>query len=198
MGSEDSPQLTVAWSVKKQLWSQIALALFAGVYAVGWATGFLEVWIAVPGLVVFGGALAYGGVVIWRMRSQDWVLRLDRNGVTVRDHGLVPWSDIAEVRVTGLQPSWYFVFFRRWTAVVSFIGREGVDLPAPPFPGRPRHRWLRAMGRRLYGTDLMVMPSAMTVSLSELLAGVVELSDTPVVNRLKLKFRRDKTGTRDA
>ena len=166
--------------------SVAALTAFLSLYVVGWVTGFLHPGLAIFGIVVLGSGVSLGVWSWWRSRHAGWVLRLDRGGVTVRDRPCTPWTDIAQVRVSQLKPSWLFWAGRRRLPVVAFIPRPGVELPWVRSPGQPSFRWQRATSQKLYGTPLAILASVTTAGVAEILTSVRAFSDeTPIDNRLE-------------
>lgn len=110
----------------------------------------------------------------------DWDLRLDAAGVTVRGHDLVPWTDLAEVRVTGLEPRWLFWRLLGYQAV-CFIARPGIDLPAlPSRAGKGPTERARALRQRWYGTQLVVLSIAVDASTKTITDSVLRCSGAPV------------------
>ncbi|MCX4749748.1 hypothetical protein OG455_30265 [Kitasatospora sp. NBC_01287] len=112
-------------------------------------------------------------VVERRRRTQGWALRLDAAGVTVRDAGTVPWSELSEVRWTvrrGLRP-----------AAVVFTARPGVPLAAfPTMLPFARSKWRAARLVKRYGGPLVVLSSPLPPRLPEVLAAVQRYSEVPV------------------
>ena len=130
-----------------------------------------------------GAIRTFGIYSLTRARHASWELLLDRDGVTVRGHSTKPWSDFAEVRVSGMRPRWIY-WFSFGYRVVSFIGKPDVELPILPsakIGGRAvgstrlRHRW--------YGTDLLMMPYAFDASTEAIVSAVRRFSDVPVLRR---------------
>ncbi len=132
------------------------------------------------GVAVFGTGLLIGLYGLVRARNESWELRLDPNGVTVRGHATRPWSDFAEVRITGICPKWFFVVSFGYR-VVAFIGQPGVDLPSLPsaeFAGRVRGS--ARLRERWYGSQLLLMPYVFDASTAAIADAVRRFSDVPV------------------
>ena len=132
------------------------------------------------GVLVFGGILLIALVTELRARRMPWELRLDGAGVTVRGRSVVPWNDLAEVRVTGLKPVWLFRS-RLGCRAVCFIGKPGTVLPVLPSQVR---RWseLRAQKQRgrLYGTQLVVHSITADSSVEAITDSIRRWSTVPV------------------
>lgn len=176
----DAP-LVVRPSLKRQLPLAAVFGVLVCVYVVLGVSGVVPGWIAVLGVVASGTVLVVCAVNLRKARRAEWELRLDGSGVTVRGHETVPWTDIAEVRVSGMKPRWLF-WFSLGFRVVSFIGRPGVQLPSLPSESSegflaktfgPQHE-------RFYGTRLGVMPYAMDATATTITAAVRRWSDVPV------------------
>ncbi|MPQ97398.1 hypothetical protein GB931_05550 [Modestobacter sp. I12A-02628] len=168
----------VSPSARRRLPTLGVLALFLGAYLLLGAAGLVEPWLVWAGVIVFGTILLVGLAGSVRARGAP-AGRGRRHGAR-RWHD--PWSDVAEVRVTGLQPRWLFVVSLGYR-VVAVVGRPGVQLPA--LPSASPGRCLRASARlqdRWYGTRLVVMPYAFDTSTDALLAAVRRFSDVPVVS----------------
>jgi hypothetical protein len=175
--------LLISPSVRGHLTNLGILAAILCGYVVFGVFGVIGRGLMWSGVAVFGAILAFGIYPMARALHPSWELRLDRKGLTVRGHSTKPWSDFAEVRVSGMRPRWIFwcsLGFR----VVSFIGKPGVELPILPsakIGGRAvgstrlRHRW--------YGTDLLLMPYAFDASTEAIVSAVRRFSDVPVMRR---------------
>ena len=100
--------LVVSPSARGHILTAVPIALFLSLYVIGGMTGLLDGPLVLAGVVIFGAVLVVGIVGARRARGAPWELRLDASGITVRGHPPVPWSDLAEVRVTGLRPRWFF------------------------------------------------------------------------------------------
>ena len=158
----------------------LLVAVLAGYLALA-ANRVLPAWVSWSGVVVFSVVVTIGSIGLLRARRAPEELRLDAQGVTVRDAGLRPWSDIAEVRVTGLRPRWVFPVSFGYR-VVTFVPRPGVVLAALPsarlrgaagsFAATRRDRW--------YGSQLIVATWAFDAPTEELLDAVRRFGDVPV------------------
>lgn len=152
--------------VRRQLVPTVFLACLTIWFAVLWLLDHSGLWLLL-GVIEFAGFTVLGVVVIARMRRSSWVLRLDETGVTVRGAEPVPWSDLTQVVLGPVRPFPAFTT-TRWTQILAFIPRDGVELPGPPhFRGRPQ-RWGASIRRRFYGTNLTMLPHAMSVSAEQL------------------------------
>ncbi|MCX4749746.1 hypothetical protein OG455_30255 [Kitasatospora sp. NBC_01287] len=124
-------------------------------------------------IVLVVAALGFVLTVLRRQRAQEWALRLDAAGVTVRGAGTVPWSELREVRSVagrGLRP-----------AVVVFTARPGVVLAAFPtmLPFARSERRATALVKK-YGGPLVVPSAGLSASLPEVLAAVRRCGEVPV------------------
>lgn len=181
--------LVVSLSARGQVCPVVGIGLFLLAALVLWRLDLLPGWLALVSGVEFGAIVVLGTVVALRSRRWGWVLRLDEDGVTVRDHERVPWSDLSGVTVTSMRPRWLFDppwLVRRWRRpdrypVVALLPRSGVELPAPRLPGGPGPRdRLAALRRRRYGTSLVLLPHATDVSVDQLLVASCTWGHLPV------------------
>ncbi|MDN7122178.1 hypothetical protein INN71_12345 [Nocardioides sp. ChNu-153] len=181
---EPEQALHVSPSARGQLPVVAALVAVWCFYPVLGLTGVIGPWLVVIGMVVFGWVVLLGVRSVLRTRRSSWELRLDHDGVTVRDHPTVPWSGLRQVRVTGLRPRWMF-----WASfgyrVVAFVGRPGIDLPSLPSSRLTGPVTVAGtLGVRLrqcwYGTQLLVMPYAVDASAATIADAVQRFSDVPV------------------
>jgi hypothetical protein len=177
---EASDALVVSQSPRRQLPSVGFIAAILCAYVLLGAFGVIARGLMWMGVAVFGAGVLIGLSGAVRARGASWDLRLDPDGVTVRGHATRPWSDFAEVRVTGMRPAWLFIVSLGYR-VVAFVGQSGVDLPTLPsaklfgrFGGsaRLRERW--------YGSQLLLMPHAFDASTREIVDAVRRFSDVPV------------------
>lgn len=167
-------------SPRRQLPTLGIIAAFLCAYMLLGSFGVISPWLMWAGVAIFGAVLLIGLYGVVRGRNASWELRLDRHGVTVRGDATRPWSDIAEVRVTGLRPGWLFIVSLGYR-VVAFIGQSGLEMPTLPsaeFFGRVggsarlRERW--------YGSQLLLMPSVFGASTEVIVDAVRRFSDVPV------------------
>lgn len=181
MGQADSRDvLFVRPSTQHQRPSVAIIAGLFCLYLLLGATGVISPWLLLLGAVGFGGSLIVGIAVALRFRAMDWDLRLDRAGVTVRGYDVVPWSDLAQVQVNGLEPRWLFWPVLGYRAV-CFIAKPGIDLPALPSQiGNGSTDRARALRQRWYGTQLVVLSIAADATAETITDSVRRLSDTPV------------------
>ena len=173
--------LVVSQSARRQLPALGLIAVILGAYVLLGAFGVLPGWVMWLGVAVFGVVLLIGSYGLLKARTARWDLRLDRDGLTVRGHATRPWSDLVEVRVTGMRPRWLFLTSLGYR-VVAFIGQPGVELPTLPsaeIGGRARGS--RRLADRWYGTQLLLMPNAFDASTDAIVDAVERFSDVPVV-----------------
>ena len=179
------PELDIHLSVRGQLRPLGLLGVILVAYLVLWAAGLIPRWLAIAGVVVFGAFTAFGLVTALRSRRWGAVVRLDLQGVVVPGRDAVPWTDLAEVVVTGVQPRWFFAPGRGRYPVVAFIPRPGVRLPALRLPGGPGPTdRFGAARERMYGTRLLFMPHAMTASVDQIITAARDWGHLPVQTRL--------------
>jgi hypothetical protein len=173
--------LVLRQSLRRQLPTLAAITALLGGYLVLGASGVLSAWLTWPGVVVFAVVLAIGLVGSLRGRRGPGELRLDAAGVTVREAPLRPWSDIAEVRVSGLRPGLVFPFSLGYR-MVTFVPRPGVVLaPLPSARLRGAAESFAATRRdRWYGSQLIVATWAFDAPVEELLDAVRRFGDVPV------------------
>ena len=179
--------LLVGYSARTQVAPLVGLGAFFLAGLLAWVLHVVPGWIAGADTLLFGGILVYGLVTLRRMRPDVPVVRLDQEGLTVASTPTVPWSDLREVVVGPMRPAWLVGSGRVW--VVSFVPREGVELPGPPQPGGRPQGWGRRFRERFYGTNLLLLSSAMTVESSEIAQAAHELGDLPVRH---VPFRRNR------
>lgn len=173
--------LLVSQSARRQLPALVIIAAILCAYVVLGAFGLLAGWLMWLGVAVFGAVLAIGTYGLVKARNAQWELRLDPDGLTVRGHATRPWSDVAEVRVTGLRPRWFFLVSLGYR-VVAFVGQPGVQLPTLPsaeIGGRARGS--ARLAERWYGSQLLLMPHAFDASTDAVVDAVQRFSDVPVV-----------------
>jgi hypothetical protein len=172
--------LVVSQSPRRQLPTVGVIVAILCAYVLLGAFGVIPRWLMWVGVAVFGAVVLIGLYGAVRARGVSWDLRLDPDGVTVRGHATRPWSDFAEVRVTGMRPGWFFIVSLGYR-VVAFIGQPGVELPTLPSAAlfgrvggsaRLRERW--------YGSQLLLMPHAFDASTEAIVDAVRRFSDVPV------------------
>ncbi|MEV6823726.1 hypothetical protein [Amycolatopsis sp. NPDC051102] len=181
---ESSEALALRPSVRGQL---PALGVLAGLLAlevVIAVQGLLEPWLAIACPAVFVVGLAIGLVSLVRSRGKPWQLRCGTDGVEARGFEAVPWSALAEVRIS--RPSrLYFVMPHR-SRVVAFVPRPGVTVPAvavfDPLSrrGASSNRGARWQTRR-YGSPFVVFTHTVNATAEEIAGAIRTLTDVPVV-----------------
>jgi hypothetical protein len=179
--SDVGDALIVSQSPRRQLPTLAIIAAILCAYILLGVFGDGSGWLTWAGVAVFGAALLIGLYGLVKARHAPWELRLDREGVTVRGHGTRPWSDVAEVRITGMRPRWLF-FVSLGYRVVAFVGHPGVQLPALPSSRLGKRLGGSArLQERWYGTHLLLMPNTFDASTETLVDAVTRFSDVPVV-----------------
>ena len=173
--------LVLRQSLRRQAPTMAVMTALYGGYVVLGANGGFPAPFVWPVAVVLACYLAV--VLIGGLRSQrgPGELRLDAQGVTVSGAPLRPWTDIAELRVTGLRPGSFFLVSFGYR-MASFVPRPGVVLaplpsarlrgPLEAFAATRRDRW--------YGSQLIVPTWAFDATTEELVAAVRRFSDVPV------------------
>ena len=201
--TQPAAALVVSPAARGQVRPVVIVGLFLLAYPVAWSVGLIPGWLALTGTTVFGAVGAFGTVVALRSRRWGWVLRLDRDGVTVRGHDPVPWSGLSGVLVTSMRPRWLssppWDLWRRRRPdpypVVALLPRRGVEVPPLRLPGGPGPRdRLGRLRQRRYGTRLLLMPHATDTSVGQVLAAARTWGDLPVTVDASLATR----GWRDA
>lgn len=172
------PALEVEFSGRTQVRTLIELGVFVLGYVLAWVFGVVPTWLAVAGVLLFGGLIVFSLVTSRRLKPNRPALRLDAGGVTVPGAVTVPWSRLSGVVVGPMRPTW-LVGSRR-LQLVSFLPGPGAELPGPPQPsGRPQS-WGHRLRRRLYGTNLVVLASALTSDGDQIAAAAQALGGLPV------------------
>jgi hypothetical protein len=172
--------LLVTQSSRRQLPTVGIIAAFLCAYVLLGAFGVIEGWLMWAGVAVFGAVLVIGLYGAAKARTSSWELRLDREGVTARGHATRPWADVAEVRVTGMRPRWFF-FVSFGYRVVAFVGKPGVHLPALPSAKLGGVSGSARLQERWYGTQLLLMPHAFDTPTEAIVDAVQRFSDVPVL-----------------
>lgn len=171
--------LVIRRSRPGQLRNLAVLALFVVAYVVGSATGVLTGWIVAYGIVVFGAVFLVGLVGVARSGpAAPPLLVLGPEGIEVPGARTVNWSELAGVRLSGLRPRWlfWFSFGATW---VSFLPRLGVELPGI---GTRRRRPARnGWATRVWGSPMTLALSTTTVTATDVLRAVTDLSTVPVI-----------------
>jgi hypothetical protein len=172
--------LVICPSVKARLRVLGLIVLLIAGFVLGVVAGIFNVAAAIACGALYVAALTLAIVALIQTRGGKWDLRLDAAGVTARGHGLIPWSDITEVRVTGLQTGRLRRLSRQ--KVAAFIARPGVAMPSMPSTESPAFmdRWGRGRRLKLWGSELVVLPSMSNVGPVEVEAAVRLFSDVPV------------------
>lgn len=171
--------LLISQSPRRQLPTFGVIAAVLCVYVLLGAFGVFPRWLMWYGVAVFGVLLLIGLYGLVRARGASWELRLDPDGVSVRGQATRPWSDFAEVRVTGMRPRWIFLVSLGYR-VVAFVGQPGVELPTLPSARVGRLSGSAHLRQRWYGTQLLLMPYAFDASTDAIVDAVKRFSDVPV------------------
>ncbi|MFF1611940.1 hypothetical protein ACFVYA_29495 [Amycolatopsis sp. NPDC058278] len=157
--------------------------------------GLLEPWLAIACPAVFVVVLAIGTVSLMRSRGKPWQLRCGPDGVEARGFDLVPWSALAQVRVSRLRPRWLYFAVPGRHRVVAFVPRPGVSVPAvavfDPLSRRgASSRWGARWQRKWYGSTFVVFTHTVDATSEEIAEAVRQLTDVPVVaDRVRLRRR---------
>ncbi|SDD85528.1 hypothetical protein SAMN04489747_1903 [Auraticoccus monumenti] len=170
--------LEVSYLARPQLRPLLVLAGFLVLYPVGGLAGIIPFWLACVGIAVMAVIIVIGLVAALRSHGSAPVLCLDPAGVTVAGAPLVPWSDLRGVRMGPMQPSWLVGSTRYVT--LALLPRDGVELPGPPhYRGRPQ-QWGRWQRLRLHGTNLILLPAAMSASAEDIVRAAERWGGLPV------------------
>lgn len=181
--SNASQELLVSQSFKSQvpIYGILLLAFIA--YPLLGLLGLIGTDIVILGVVSFGVILGFGAYINLRNRKIPWELKVDAQGVTVHESRVVPWEDFAEVRLSGMKPSWlFFSIFNRFK-VIAFVPKAGVKVsPAPLTSYRGRFEGFSARKRtHVYGSPLVIMPYATNKTADQIIKAVEQFSTVRVV-----------------
>jgi hypothetical protein len=182
---ESSGAFLVRPSIKGQL---PALGVLAGflVFEVFIAVrGLLEPWLAVACPAVFVVILGIGIVSVVRSWRQPWQLRCGPDGVEARGFEPVPWSALAQVRISPLRPRWLYFATPGRHRVVTFVPRQGVSVPAVTvFDTLSRRgtssKWAARWHTRRYGSPFVVFTQTVDATPEEFAEAIRALTDVPV------------------
>jgi hypothetical protein len=183
---ESSEALLLRPSIRGQL---PALGVLAGflVFEVFIAVrGLLTPWLAIACPAVFVVALAIGVVSLVRSLGKPWQLRCGTDGVEARGFEVVPWSALAEVRISRLRPGWLYAVVLGRHRVVAFVPRPGVTVPAvavfDPLSRRgASSKWAARWQRRCYGSSFVVLTHTVNATAEEIAEAIRTLTGVPVV-----------------
>lgn len=181
----ESSGLLVRPSIKGQL---PALGLLAGflVFEVFIALrGLLEPWLAIACPALFVVVLVLGTVSLVRSRGKPWQLRCGPDGVEARGFEPVPWSALAEVRISRLRPRW--LYFLTPGRVVTFVPRQGASVPAvavfdPLSPRGASSKWAARWQTRHYGSPFVVFTHTVDATAEQIAEAIRGVTDVPVVS----------------
>lgn len=178
--SEIQQPLCVSQSPRRQLSTLGPIAVILCAYVLLGVFNVVDGWLMWLGIAVFGAILLIGIYGVFRARTSSWELRLDEQGATAHGSPTMPWSDLVEVRVTGLRPHW--LFLARRPQVVAFVGRPGVVMPSlPSARGTSMANRSTRLRERLYGTQMLLITQAFDAPTDTILDAVERFSDVPVV-----------------
>ncbi len=183
---EPSVTLLVRPSIKGQLPTLGMLTAFLVFEVFVAVRGLLEPWLAFACPAVFVVVVAMGIVSLMRSRGKPWQLRFGADGVEARGFEPVPWSALAQVRVSRLRPRWlYFAAPGRYW-VVTFVPRHGLSVPAvavfDPLSrrGALSDRVARWQTKR-YGSPFCVFTHTVDATPEEIVEAIRRLTDVPVI-----------------
>jgi hypothetical protein len=178
--------LEIDYVARRQVPSLVGLSVFLLLCIAAWVTDVLPGWLAAALTVVLGVVVLYGLLLVRCLASGVRVARLDGAGISVVGAEPVPWSDVREVVLGPVRPAWLLGGSLRTAA---FLPQPGVALPGPPgIDGRQSERG-RAARQRLYGTNLMLQTSLMSVDAEQLAVAAQELGGVPV-RRVRVRTAR--------
>jgi hypothetical protein len=186
MGIRSSEALLVKPSVGGQLPTLGVLAAFLAFEVVVAWLGLLPRWLAIACIAVFAAALVLGAVSFVRSRGKPWQVRLGADGVEARGFDTVPWSALAEVRISRLRPRWFFVLQPKRYRVIAFVPREPGTLPAtvvydPFLDGKQSSHRMTRLRTKLYGGPLILFTQSLDATADEITDAIRRLSDVPVI-----------------
>jgi hypothetical protein len=148
--------------------------------------GLLEPWLAIACPAVFVVVLAIGVVSLMRSRGKPWQLRCGPDGVEARGFEAVPWSALAQVRISRLRPRWLVFAARGRYRVVAFVPRPGVSVPAvavfDPLSRRGASSNLAARWQtKHYGSPFVVFTHTVDAAAEEIADAIRTWTGVPVV-----------------
>src|ERR1700712_5562502 len=100
----DDDALVIRPSVRARLPVVVYPLVMLTLTVVAALTGIISPAVLGVACAFYALALAISVAAIVQASRADWDVRLDHAGLTVRGHQTVPWSDLAELRISGLQP----------------------------------------------------------------------------------------------
>jgi hypothetical protein len=183
---KSSEALVLRPSVRGQLPALGVLVGFLVLEVVVAVRGLLEPWLAIACPAVFVVVLAIGVVSLVRSCGKPWQLRCGTDGVEARGFEAVPWSALAEVRVSRLRPGWLYSVVPGRYRVVAFVPRPGVRVPAvavfDPLARRgASSNWAARWQTRRYGSPFVVFTHTVNATADEIIEAIRTLTDVPVV-----------------
>ncbi|WP_410573619.1 hypothetical protein [Amycolatopsis sp. cmx-4-61] len=186
MGMTSSEALLVKPSVRAQMPNLLGLTGFLVLEVVVAARGLFPTWLAIACPAVFVVALGMAVVSVLRSRGEPWHVRLGVDGVEARGFAPVPWSALAEVRISRLRPRWFFVLQPQRLRVVAFVPRVPGAVPAtvvfdPFLNGKKSSNRMARWRAKLYGSPFLLLTQTVDATPEQIADAVRRLSDVPVV-----------------
>jgi hypothetical protein len=137
-------------------------------------------------LVFLCGGLALGLVVqlvfSWSRNREGPVMVLDREGLRVRGHPGVAWSEVDKVVVGDFRVrrtvNWLTTL--QYGPVVAFVPKAGAEMPPPPGGLKRGSSSWESVRQARHGTNLTVVPSLFTVSARQLVHAAHRLGSVPI------------------
>ncbi|MGW4527445.1 hypothetical protein [Amycolatopsis sp. NPDC004378] len=184
---ESSGALLLRPSVRGQLWALGVLTGFLVFEVVIAVRGLLAPWLAIACPAVFVVVLGIGIVSLVRHRGRPWLLRCGPDGVEARGFETVPWSALAQVRISRLRPLWLHPVMSGRQRVVAFVPRPGVRVPAVavfgPLSRRTSSSRAARWQTRNYGSPFVVFTQTVDATPEEISEAIRKLTDVPVAAR---------------
>ncbi|WP_410592886.1 hypothetical protein [Amycolatopsis sp. lyj-23] len=135
---------------------------------------------------MFVVALGMAVVSVLRSRGEPWHVRLGVDGVEARGFAPVPWSALAEVRISRPRPRWLFVLQPTRLRVIAFVPREPGAVPAtvvfdPFWNSKKSSSRMTRLRTKPYGSPFLVLTQTVDATPEQIADAVRRLSDVPVV-----------------
>ena len=127
------------------------------------------------GIVVFGVVAAIG---LWcLLPSQRLLARADEDGVALKGWPVLPWENLAALRLTPARPRVLFWAGGESMRVLAFVPTDPEEYLTAVSPLRRRRGRLTT---RLYGGPLTLLERTIPMTLEELCRGLRPWTDAPI------------------
>lgn len=185
MADDESLEIRAAW-VPLRPWILVALPLVLLALSSLFSRSWVVLLVALVGLVL---GLLVQLLFSWSRNRQGPVMVLDREGLEVRGHPRVTWTDVEKVVVSKFQVrgsralSWLTTLQNG--VVVSFVPRPGVRTPPPPGGLKRELSSWESVRQTRYGTNLTVVPSFFNASACRIARAAHHFGSIPVEDDTK-------------